>query len=598
MKYLYLLVLLIFLSENLFAQISKKENAKIKKTLGGNFTELTPQKSYPYSSLHKNVIADTSLVVPGDTTGIYCNNEFLLFRSEIHFKLGSEVKKMMQTNYVSVAEYQEFQNYVRDSTAREWLYQGLEEDRAVVKFLSIPKSERELVKPNNRESNRRKYKQNLNLKISYSEPEYLALLADMYLNQPERFYKKREFNERTLRYEYSENYERFSKMPKDSVFKFFPVLKENFRHKEIESVYETRISTITDPYLWARKSLHFKDEFSVLAQTYNLIQTNKPVLGILGTQAVAFCHWKQEILQKELDKNNLNYKVFVGLPTFEDIQRQTIKDEFIIPSRNYTPQWQISNKEYEKYVTYVKDSILRENLYNLLSNHKIASKFIKYKTQYYDECQLDWTNFNASDRKENRYHFDLNFKSKINFNEPTIKFVMKILTDDNCLNNPVFVYYYFDCISKSQNGVYGIAQHQEGGYYKHWHLVSLDKYEEPIGKDYNAGMYNMLGQNTGVRGHHNLARFIHIVQTPILPDSTSTETQIIKKITYEQALAFYHWKYPIHKIKATDNWQDFVLPSKEQFEKIKRGEQIIIEERQVTYPSPVFRCVVHFYTKQ
>ena len=118
-----------------------------------------------------------------------------------------------------------------------------------------------------------------------------------------------------------------------------------------------------------------------------------------------------------------------------------------------------------------------------------------------------------------------------------------------------------------------------------------------MGKPAHGSERNFFCQAIDVSFHENYIVYIKKVDTSILPDPTSTEAQIIKKITYEQALAFYHWKYPIHKIKATDNWQDFVLPSKEQFEKIQRREQIIIEEKKLEFPSPVFRYVVHFYPK-
>jgi len=130
---------------------------------------------------------------------------------------------------------------------------------------------------------------------------------------------------------------------------------------------------------------------------------------------------------------------------------------------------------------------------------------------------------------------------------------------------------------------------------KYHELFEIHKTNNPVGKDLIIEDYNALFQSTGIRTHENFARFIHQVEAPILPDSNSTETEIIKKITYEQALAFYHWKYPIQKIKATDNWQDYVLPTKEQFERIQRGEQIIVEEKIVEFPSPVFRYVVHIY---
>ena len=614
MKYLCCIILLLLSFENCHAQISPTDSKKITKILGENFIELTPQKSYPYSSLNENVIADTSLVVPDDTTGIFFNNEFLLFRSAIHFKEGSEIKKMMSTSYVTVAEYQEFQNYIRDSIAREKIYWGLQNNEDAFELLNYKpeknggniKFEREKLIAKEDRNVRNRYPLNftfdLEKKFDYHGKEESPLLADMYLSQPERFYKKREFDERKNQYKYYEEYESFKSISIDSFIKVFPKVKKyNYYSNNqyvVPSKFEFYVTTISDPYIWAKKSKLIKDVFDVLAQSYEKVHSNEPILGLNGIQAYAFCHWKQERLQKEFDKNKLNYKVLLSLPSFEDIQRETIKNEFRIPSRNYTTQWQISNNEYEKYVNYVKDSILRENLYQFLPKLEEAKEFLDYKKYYFDEGTLMWINFNAKYKVENRFYFNLNFKNKINLNEPTIKDVMKVISDEKYLINPIFTYYYCSAKARSEQGIYYLESpvNKEGRLLL-WKLVSLDSLENYSGKSESGYHYNQFMQASDVSYHQNYEIFNKKVNTFILPDSTSAETQIIKKITYEQALAFYHWKYPIHKITATDNWQDFVLPSKEQFEKIQHGEQIVVEEKKVEFPSPVFRYVVHIYPK-
>ncbi|MES2589328.1 MAG: hypothetical protein V4622_10125 [Bacteroidota bacterium] len=547
MKYLILFIIVFSQVEISLTQISSSDSKKITKILGENFIELTPQKSYPYSSLNKNVIADTSLVVPDDTTGIYFNNEFLLFRSSIHFKEGSEIKKMMKTNYVSVAEYQEFQNYVRDSIAREILILGLAEDTHAEKYVlydsKLIKEKKLEIGSYDRVAMRKVFPLNWQKKISYTDlknQEIMPLLEGLYLERKKRFYNGHDFDKWKFIYKYNPNinaayYEEFDS---STIYADKLAIK-----KDVE------ISTFAKNYLWTKGSNSLNDQQAIFAQVYERLFVNYPVIGLNANQVIAFCHWKETKIQKEFKRKNLNFSLVISLPTYHDVKEFNSNSCYLIREHNYSQQWQISNEEYEHYIKSVQDSILREFFYFEVAKDDVASEYIDYKDSYYDDVMRAWLDFDNSDRKENRLLFNLNLKTKFKNKNDKEKSILDFLKNNGIYKKPQYKYFYIDVKQLTLND------------------------------------------------NQNMEKFIIKIEIPILPDSTSTETQIIKKITYEQALAFYHWKYPIHKIKATDNWQDFVLPSKEQFEKIKRGEQIIVEEKKVEFPSPVFRYVVHIYPK-
>lgn len=605
MKYLYLITLLFCFSATCLTQISKKESAKINKVLGKNFIELTPKKSYPYSSLNKHVIADTCLVFVGDTTGLIFNNEFLLFRDAIHFAKQNEVYKLMNLNYVTVAEYKAFQSYVRDSMARETLYMGLSSDEEAIEYLEYDYDDKN---PKQELSQRVKLRNQFPLDwekhILYNDfhhKETMSLLQYLYIAYEEKFYKKREFDQRKLIYSYQEEYEDLKTVKQDSFLLLFTILKKTCPDCESFPTIKFLVATISDPSRWAIHSMHTNDEYAVLAQVYEHNFSNFPIMGINGAQASAFCHWKQESLQRKFDQKKLNYTIKVSLPVYEDVKDEISTNCFSLKERNYSEQWQITNEAYQKFISEVKDSIFRERLYFELPDDAQASIFLDYKEEYFDENVLQIINqFDGADRTYNRFLFNLNYKSKINLNDPKIKSVYTKLQVDNAFLNPHFEYFYLDTKLKSELGKYELDDHSFllfRNYFVPNYTLYYSAQENTVGKDLAFPTVNELIHSTAVRSNEDFSRFIKKVDISVLPDSTSSGTQIIKKITYEQALAFYHWKYPIHKIKATDNWQDFVLPSKEQFEKIQRGEQIIVEEKKVEFPSPVFRYVVHFYPK-
>jgi formylglycine-generating enzyme required for sulfatase activity len=106
-------------------------------------------------------------------------------------------------------EYRQFVDWVRDSMARERIYSGLEEDDEASRYINyndmyFDEGALEMVEfePSDRDVNRAQFTLNWDRKFSYDDPDLMPLLADMYYPQPERFYKRKEFDTRKLNFKY------------------------------------------------------------------------------------------------------------------------------------------------------------------------------------------------------------------------------------------------------------------------------------------------------------------------------------------------------------------------------------------------------------
>jgi len=60
---------------------------------------------------------------------------------------------------------------------------------------------------------------------------------------------------------------------------------------------------------------------------------------------------------------------------------------------------------------------------------------------------------------------------------------------------------------------------------------------------------------------------------------------IVSLLNYREALAFYHWKYPINKSSNKNDWKEFVFPTQEEFKLLKRG---IVNDINVSIPIKTF----------
>lgn len=598
------------------AQMKQSDRTAAIGIIGKEFVVLPNKPGYPYVSFNSNCMAQPSTTRKYDTTGVYFHNEYLLFRHPIAYKQGSEVLKLMSPDYVTVGEYLEFQQYVRDSTAREKIYHGMEGDAVASKFIlheatyfDPRKGKVVAFDPSDRDFNRNAhgpkpplFPLNWGHHFSYSDNALKPFLVDMYYPQPERLTLARTFDERKLWYRYTDHYEQFQTIDWQEVLKRFP------QRSSYGSYDKTRVDhcvlTLSDTYYWSSNSRFDRDELSVLGHLYNQKLKDEPVIGISGMQANAFCHWKQVQIQQALDRQKLPYKAVVTTPLFEDVP-SVAAPEMTIPERNYTSQWKITVGEYRKFMAATQDSILRAALYYKIPSDQEAVKLLDFPTPFLDEGTTEMVKVLQFGEYRtrydyNRYVFPLNYKYKIR--PEAFGGLADSIQHSDAYLNPVFSYRYFDAAERSVQGEFMAMDRKDYHNYRDTltleHFTALAPDGEPIGKETIFETYNVLGQSYGVRSYDNLARLIHFKSVAIRPASAidgADARSLIQEISYEQAVAFYYWKYPLQNADPSVSWQQFVLPSAEQFRQVQRGEQVIVPSRKIAYPTPVFRYVVHLY---
>lgn len=539
-----------------------QDSKKITNLLGKDFKELPTSNSvYAYAGVNNIGSFQLSATVEGDTTGFVLNNEYVLFRHPISHIHQREQYKFIKTNHVTVGEYLEFYNYVVDSIRREKLYHHFMTDgsKDEARKMLIDKSK----------SISLTTKRTVPFDYNYIMEEFdLQMISEVYFPWTERLNKERRIDSRKINY--------------------------HFKYNENNRIIENLVSTISDTYQWASLSKHNRDEYSILGQLYNNLLTSAPVVGFTGTQAKAFCHWKQQQIQQSIDKIGVNYQVVVALPTIQEIP-QIARQKFNIPERDYTQQWQITVGEYQEFIAAVRDSILREEIYWNTPILAHSLKLLNYKSLYFDEIALEFVEIDPADKHVNREYFYLNKKTSLKkFSEITT-----VVQQRNSYKFPIYTYRYIDAFQKSIEGKFGVVEDQYTGV-KWLNKGDVDALNFSIGKDLIMDSLNTLGHSSGVRTHLNERQFIITQSIAVLPPVQSLQKKsnvLMEGLTYEQALAFYNWKYPTCNVDSKENWQKYVLPSEAQFHQIQRGEKIILPAKTIDFPTPIFRYVVHLFER-
>ncbi|WP_294673059.1 hypothetical protein [uncultured Fluviicola sp.] len=555
------------------------QQKKLEKLLGPDFQSVSTRTKNPYMETNEACRIVPSITVLGDTSGIVYQNEYMLFRNYVNPAILSSngTSSYIKRTFVSNSEYLEFQNWVRDSIAREYIYKYVESDEEALRYLNISKSVKKSPEfyPNARLENRQKYTLNWKRKFSYTDPELFPLLVSMYLPQNNRFYQRRDIDERDLRYVYA-----------------LPILEIN---KDFDTVdFNTSVILFQDS--WANQSTSINDEYSVLGQVYDQLLPTSPGVGLTGMQANAFCHWKEVQLQQKLNQKHLPYKVQVTLPLVSELISTSAA--FNVPAKDYTSNWRITVQDYHRFIQAVRDSFITEVLYaEITTDSKEATKLIQAKKIYFDEYAMEFVNLEPDDRDMNRRIFPLTENGSI---LKRYKEQMKNIELRYKDRMDVYKYYRMDIKAKTIVGKLDlkIPYFVNGSTYELLYPSKKDSItKKPVGMDLNLDHVNRFGQGAGVRAHDRYSRFIirevlHI--TPDLPIENQDPEDLIKGITYDQALAYYHWKFPIWRVKSEDDWQKFVYPNEEQFKRVQKGEQAIIPAHEINFPSPTFRYVVTF----
>lgn len=297
---------------------------------------------------------------------------------------------------------------------------------------------------------------------------------------------------------------------------------------------------------WQQSSQHSHDVYAVLAQLYpKMYNFNVPATGLSIDQVRAFVHWKKEQLYLE----GLNFDFDVNISTYSEINNLDLcKAELPLPVRDKTPDWIINKEEYLKFWEVIADSTLRECIYKEVLNDEHANTLLNIENNYYlDYSGLEYVVVDPSDRLVNRLTFPF---------DPSVK-TRKYEKDVSCqicfdslgrLNEMNYRYFYRNC-----------------------------KQSEP-----KTGALKIVSKSV-------------MLPNPNSMICKSLEESITHYLSYDQALAFYNWKYPIWKFNSSSKWTDYVFPSETEFEKVRKGESVYLPFENIPFPSQLFYYTVRIY---
>jgi len=198
---------------------------------------------------------------------------------------------------VTNKEYNEFIAYVRDSIARTLLGNGI--SKLAPNFCSHDSDGKMHIKWDKP------------IPWNSDNDDVRSDLKPLYIPDEEKFYNRKEIDARKLNYEYN----------------YHPSGVEEYNYyKDIVNVYP-------DTLCWVHDFV-FSDILSVDLEAYtnmyhwHLAYDDYPVVGLGFAQIRAFLHWKTEVLQKQLDKKGIKFRIECDLPT--EIEWETVNSADLI----------------------------------------------------------------------------------------------------------------------------------------------------------------------------------------------------------------------------------------------------------------------------
>jgi hypothetical protein len=429
---------------------------------------------------------------------------------------------------LNISNFEKFQNDVRDSVAIETLFFSIEDDKESLSYLESNKKTR--VYPSEREFNRTLFPLDRDVKNLYTRDVHMIFLQFMRIPSDLKplLNNAISFDDRRIYYETNS----------EKKFKYSDTLISNTAC----SIYHNhwKLSEFSD-------SKH--DIPDVLAQVLPILFKENAPYNLTKDQYKAYLDWKSKKLNAELEKRRIDGQIEI-IPLF-----QIDTFEFAVKGTELYNQWDIKKSEYDEFVKYSSDSLVRETLFFELAEWKKANKFIQHPEYYLSEKYLEFVEFDPVDKVENRKLFSLDYKAKIKVKNPEVK---KIIISLELMHKKSLMY-CFRTLNLKESIDKPSAFNFRSYYNQPWFQIDTNKVEVlPIKK--------------------------------VEPQGT-----FIQQLNYEQAIAFYTWKYPISKATVNSNWKNYIFPTQEEFLKMQTKSENICPDKSFYYSTNTLKYKVKLF---
>lgn len=288
-------------------------------------------------------------------------------------------------------------------------------------------------------------------------------------------------------------------------------------------------SLLLNHWVIAKNSQHPNDVLNIIAKRHLVFEKDNPIIGMSQQQIEGYLNWQKHKLESLFKDNGV-------LSKFSIVQfEEATKLDFLIEKEQLREQWEITNEDYKSFLAYTEDSLLREYLFYNIENDFEASKYLAHDDEFFHYLYYEYIVFDHPDRVNNRKIFNLAYSAKIKQNNDELKSLLERFYKEVYGNKIPYSYVELDA-RKQINKFESTNYSSEIRYSRTCDLYTLDT--------------------------------VNIDLPTFKPD----KNDMVSKLSYKQALAFYHWKYPINKATKEDGWEKYVFPSEEEFQLLKKGE--------------------------
>lgn len=260
------------------------------------------------------------------------------------------------TDFVSKNDFFLFRSWIIDSMARDCIIYGFRDREDRIEWLDLSKEEKKRFKKAKRnpqhgihgdyipfELEHSNY--DWSKKLDYNDPELIPLLIDLYLTPQERFRGNKSIDYRKIGFQLGAT--------------------------GVHNFDASRVPIFVDAHYSEDATVHFFDQFAVMSILNDFIYLDHPITKIEPFMASAYCLWKSEQLNKQLDLDK--FEVKCRLPKVEEVlSNPNYFQGESIEIYDHTKEWQITNNEFREFSEYTLDSVCREYLYINTDDHKLA----------------------------------------------------------------------------------------------------------------------------------------------------------------------------------------------------------------------------------